>query len=605
MLSIYKTYESLLVDIANLSEYSEVRGLEINREWCLKEAPQLEKLVLRHLDLMGDGTLPPHMGNPSGTGRRCRVCDSACRPDDRSVVCSVACLRDSLAAIDRATPVPLKRLVAASLRDAGKLRLLRQVLLFCNKAQVPYETATTIASIERYERVQSEVELLAKNLNSYSPVLLHEVKRQIMSVLYAGRWKDISPSHGPGASTTPKYRWKHWYASIEEVYPYSDYMCLYHNRDHLSQLPEVPSTDIIEAKLVCVPKDVKGPRLIAVHPAESIWIQQGVRRELERVIALSRSRRQGQVWPHGHIFFDDQSVNGQIAHLSSSSRKYATLDLSDASDRLSECLIRELFGPYYRYFECCRAQSIRLPSGKVLKLSSYAPMGNATVFPVQSLVFWAICVASLRIFSGLKNPGGAYVFGDDILVPAKHAYDVCRGLESFGLVVNGVKSFSTGSFRESCGVDAFKGDNVTPVRWRTEEYPKSLVALQALSNMAMRLRMAEYDTASCTAYAILRRRFRDLTGKRLFYSNNPNHGGIAEYTPRMSLALEDALWHRDYQWYYSPVWQLKTIPLSREVCDWNHILESVLSLERAGRASTLLRPTAERVALKLAWTRVE
>jgi hypothetical protein len=33
--------------------------------------------------------------------------------------------------------------------------------------------------------------------------------------------------------------------------------------------------DIIEAKLIAVPKDSRGPRLICVHPAESIWIQQG------------------------------------------------------------------------------------------------------------------------------------------------------------------------------------------------------------------------------------------------------------------------------------------------------------------------------------------
>jgi len=606
MQDIYHTYVSLLADIARLSGYSEIRGLSVSKQWCLLDAPQLEKTVLRHLELLGDGRLAHLNGNPSGTSRRCLYCDSACKPDRCSLVCGCTCLRKTEADVTRITPEPLKRLVAASLRrDATKLRLLRQVLLFCHKALITHDTKTTAAAIERYATVQTEVEAFASGLRGSSPLLLHEVTREVRSVLFRGQWGNIIPGHGPGASTTPKYRWKHWYESIERVFPYSDYMTLYHNRDHLGQLPDEVEGIPIEAKLHCVPKDVKGPRLIAVHPAEAIWIQQGLRRELERVISLQRDRRQGRVWPHGHIFFDDQSVNGKIALLSSTSLSYATIDMKDASDRLSESLIAELFGPYYKYFECCRAQTIRLPSGKILKLSSYAPMGNATVFPVQSLVFWAICVATLRCHCRARSPGAAYVFGDDILVPTKYVYDICRSLQSFGLVVNDVKSFATGHFRESCGVDAFYGVDVTPIRWKAEECPKSLVALQALSDMAMRLRIAGYDEAACTTYSILWKRFWQLTGKTLFFTNNVNHGGIAEYSPRLSLAMQDAVWHKAYQWYFTPVWIPKTMALSRPGCDWNHVLESLCSLERSGRANVQLRPFAEKVVLTTAWTRVE
>jgi len=55
------------------------------------------------------------------------------------------------------------------------------------------------------------------------------------------------------------------------------------------------------------------------------------------------------------------------------------------------------------------------------------------------------------------------VFGDDLVVPSAWRYACQDMLESVGLRVNHSKSFSNGYFRESCGVDAYKGHLVTPV----------------------------------------------------------------------------------------------------------------------------------------------
>jgi hypothetical protein len=59
------------------------------------------------------------------------------------------------------------------------------------------------------------------------------------------------------------------------------------------------------------------------------------------------------------------------------------------------------------------------------------------------------------------------VYGDDVIVPTAQAANAIEQLEAFGLKVNRAKSCTSGFFRESCGTDAYKGVNVTPVRLRT------------------------------------------------------------------------------------------------------------------------------------------
>jgi hypothetical protein len=227
-------------------------------------------------------------------------------------------------------------------------------------------------------------------------------------------------------------------------------------------------------------------------------------------------------------------------------------------------------------------------------------MGNATTFPVQSLVFWAICVASLQR-QGFHQPGAVFVFGDDIIIPSECTEEVINDLESFGLLVNRTKSFWRGAFRESCGVDAFNGVDVTPVRWKTTVDAEHVADLQSLSDIAQRLRLAGYDEAAIATYQTLRRRLRSISGKDLFLTNNVNHGGIAEYSVNQPLVWRDAYWHRDYQWFHSPVWRLENPELLLKDCDWNHVLESICSLERTGRSSVPSRSFSRMTRLNRGW----
>jgi len=166
-----------------------------------------------------------------------------------------------------------------------------------------------------------------------------------------------------------------------------------------------------------------------------------------------------------NVRFTDQTPNRNAALLASRDGKYATLDLKEASDRVGSDLVRLLFpGNLCRYLFACRSLSTVLPTGELLKLKKFAPMGSCLCFPVMALTIWAILTAGAPNADARER---IYVYGDDVIVPTATAENAIEQLESFGLKVNRDKSCTSGLFRESCGTDAFQGVDVTPVRFRT------------------------------------------------------------------------------------------------------------------------------------------
>jgi hypothetical protein len=99
-------------------------------------------------------------------------------------------------------------------------------------------------------------------------------------------------------------------------------------------------------------------------------------------------------------------------------------------------------------------------------------MGSAVIFPLQTIIYSCLAIAAVlrsqrasdRFSSdAIENAARRVrVFGDDIIIP-KYAYGyMLKLLHWVGLKVNDTKTFSGGNFRESCGVDAFRGVDVTP-----------------------------------------------------------------------------------------------------------------------------------------------
>ncbi len=274
-------------------------------------------------------------------------------------------------------------------------------------------------------------------------------------------WEQFSPKHGPGAVSekfkNSKFEFPSWPERLDLVFPFSKWGVI-------NEL-NIPLEEYVKshpAKLIDVPKDFKGPRLIASEPISSQFIQQGIMHSIRKSLKSS---------PLRHCYDPLSQVHSRdLVTASSVDRSLSTIDLSSASDRLSCWLVERLFrnNPnFLQALNAARTPEILYPDGTIEQLKKFAAQGAAFTFPVQSLVYAMICIGV--IYS--SNPTARFndvarkvrVFGDDIIVPTEYFSRVCRVLETCFLKVNSKKSFSRGYFRESCGMDSYMGHDVTPV----------------------------------------------------------------------------------------------------------------------------------------------
>jgi hypothetical protein len=126
--------------------------------------------------------------------------------------------------------------------------------------------------------------------------------------------------------------------------------------------------------------------------------------------------------------------------------------------------------------QATRTRFVQIPGRtKNLELKKFSTMGSACTFPVESLIFLSIAIASVltkrQVRPTLQNisdlAGQVAVFGDDIVIPSDSRELMFEALEVLHFKVNVSKSYWTGKFRESCGVDAYAGVDVTPAYWRS------------------------------------------------------------------------------------------------------------------------------------------
>lgn len=235
-------------------------------------------------------------------------------------------------------------------------------------------------------------------------------------------------------------------------------------------------------RVVTVPKTLKTPRIIAVEPSYAMLRQQSVWLKLQQYL-------EGPKFPFNSIRFKDQSMNRELACLGSVDGGLSTIDLSDASDRVSNRLVASTFKSapeFVRMIFAARTRQAKMPNGELVNLSKFASMGSALCFPIESMVFFTIVMTSLLNQSGMRPSRSVLlrlakdvaIYGDDIIVPTHTAAGVMRDLEAFGLLVNQNKSYSAGLFRESCGGDYYAGELNTPVYVR-HEYENSGKRLSA------------------------------------------------------------------------------------------------------------------------------
>jgi len=483
--------------------------------------------------------------------------------------------------------------------DPGAVKHLRQVLFMLYKLELPYSEASEARVIANFEATERELELGG---DSATDSLLAAASYIIRDVLDGFDPMDVMPKHGPGAVATgerleEKWLFRRLYSGIHRVYPYYEYYIVGRGRELLDRLGWYKSLERREtgvAKVVLVPKDSRGPRLISCEPLEYQWIQQGVGRKLvEHLESFGMTK--------GQINFTNQEINRSLALESSQTREYATLDLKEASDRVSVELVTRLFKhneQVLRALLATRTTATKLPDGRILPLNKFAPMGSALCFPVEAFCFWAIAVAAIaRRYRLQRQEVGrrVFVYGDDIIVPTDWAPTVVEALELVRLKVNKSKCCITGNFRESCGMDAYKGVCVTPTRLK-----KLWVKSRNGSTYAAYLAFAQqmHDKGYV--------RTADLVWKKVeqLYGFVPYGVATSPYPCKVASSFELARalnrgkvkmrWNANYQRTEFSVLALKGAKIESTLDDWARALRNLVS-RRLDEPTRVVVPSSTKI----------
>lgn len=392
---------------------------------------------------------------------------------------------------------------------------LRQLTLMFGKILIPCSSAREQAAIEGYLNCEKEVrasdsERTADDYREFtrmSGLLWADVfagtDRKVYSAIVGDRSVPrLIPKHGPGATADRikgnlKFVQREWTRRLDAVFPYGEY-CIpswrYHSYlDHVSFLEPGEERPV---RVTLVPKTLKTPRIIAIEPVAMQYMQQAISRDLVGSIESGDSR-------FGWILgFSSQGPNQSLAARGSRMGSLATLDLKEASDRVSNQLVRAMLANHPHLNEAvdaCRTRKADVPGKGVIRLAKFASMGSALTFPIEAMVFATLIFVGIQ--RELNRPltkkeidtfkGQVRVYGDDIIIPVEFVRSVVGVLEAFGFRVNTSKSFWTGKFRESCGREYYDGEDVSISRVRRVFPEQRSDVLETISLVSLRNRFYE------------------------------------------------------------------------------------------------------------------
>lgn len=270
--------------------------------------------------------------------------------------------------------------------DPSSVFFIRSICALFKKIKLPCSDARNVRSIMKF--VDTDRTLPDKvELNNIERSVAHVVLRSLKIFEY----DDSLPKHGKGATFerilgNQKYRVRDFYQRWNDVINPEDLYGFY--RGEGEDIVIIDESKEKPCRLSLVPKTLKGPRLIAVEPVAMQYAQQYLASILIRSMSASSLT--------SHIDFHNQEINRSLAKKGSIDGSIATIDLSEASDRISLSLVNEVFASdpeLLRAMLAFRSRYCQLPSDKYLKgernlpLKKYSTSGSALTFPVETLVF--------------------------------------------------------------------------------------------------------------------------------------------------------------------------------------------------------------------------
>lgn len=374
--------------------------------------------------------------------------------------------------------------------DVGVIVSIRQLLYFWKKATLSQDRVDELDRVAKVtfwkcddEVLTSHSEYEVDRITSVSRLMLANLSDEVSSYL---------PKHGPGSvfeGCTSNQKWLEVTSAIfrddwrvrrlgfdflfastftstgfntgQETIQWSE-------SSDPEPLSEQPHRGV--ARLVSVPKSSTSRRTITVEPVLNQFLQQQLNSALRDSITKCKILS-------NCLALTDQCENQKLAVIGSLTGEWATIDLSSASDLLGCELVKVVFRNRPEFLQLmldCRSPEV-IDGSTRRTLRKFAGMGNALTFPVQSVVFATLAITAILSASGLRPTFGnvrrasmnVRVYGDDIIVRTEHFHHVADWLTRCGLRLNESKTYATGNFRESCGVDAYIGVNVTPLYAKT------------------------------------------------------------------------------------------------------------------------------------------
>lgn len=397
------------------------------------------------------------------------------------------------------------------------IRAVRQITLMWAKIAIDCTPERESNAYERYIDCERQVRQADQDFGPDSDrrrdfarlgrLLWADLFSHLDNKIYDG---EIQPKHGPGAtaekvSGNQKWNHKQWTSRLEREFPHWE--LLVPSPVYIDRMREIDLREPWEetpSRVISVPKDAGGPRLIAIEPVCMQYVQQAVLAAIKEEFRVNQNAR-------NFVCFDSQSPNQVLAQKGSQTGTLATLDLSEASDRVSNQHVRVLLANHpnlHGLVDASRTRKADVQGHGVIRLAKFASMGSALCFPFESLVFTTVIFLGIekalrrRMTTSLikRHYGQVRVYGDDIIIPVDYVRCVVEELEAFGFRVNTNKSFWTGKFRESCGKDYYNGQDISLVRVRSLIPDSTTNAEQIASTVSLRNQLFHADCHRAVEY---------------------------------------------------------------------------------------------------------
>jgi hypothetical protein len=205
------------------------------------------------------------------------------------------------------------------------------------------------------------------------------------------------------------------------------------------------------------------------------------------------------------------------------------------------------------------------------------------------MYFYTICVAALLKVQNLPLSHAnvflvsrdVHVYGDDLIVPSTFANAVLDYLQKYNCKVNDSKTFIEGNFRESCGVDAYAGDLVTPTYLRKQR-PKNkrqvseLISWTATANLFYK--KGYWRTASLLYLSV-----EDIIGHLPYVSPECSALGRVSFLGYRSVER----WNQKLQRFEVKAWVPRPVYRSDNIDGYAALSKSLLRLESSHMSDSL------------------